>query len=71
MAEKWIDGAIKRPGALRAKMGVKKGETIPKGKIDAKIGQLREEGKDEKKLSESKRALLKQLVLARTLGKMK
>jgi hypothetical protein len=29
MAEKWIDKAIKKPGALRKAMGVKKGETIP------------------------------------------
>ncbi len=29
MAEKWISGAIKKPGALRKAMGVKKGETIP------------------------------------------
>lgn len=35
MAEKWIKGAIKKPGALRAAMGVKKGETIPAGKLAA------------------------------------
>lgn len=29
MAEKWIQKAIKHPGALRKSMGVKKGETIP------------------------------------------
>ena len=29
MAEKWIAKAIKKPGALRKAMGVKKGETIP------------------------------------------
>lgn len=28
MAEQWIQKAIKKPGALRAAMGVKKGETI-------------------------------------------
>lgn len=33
MAEKWIKGAIKKPGALRAAMGAKKGETIPAGKL--------------------------------------
>jgi hypothetical protein len=31
----WIAGAIKKPGALRAKLGVKKGETIPKKKLAA------------------------------------
>jgi hypothetical protein len=29
VAEKWIQKAIKKPGALRKAMGVKKGETIP------------------------------------------
>jgi hypothetical protein len=33
MAEKWIQKAIKKPGALRASMGVKKGETIPPAKL--------------------------------------
>lgn len=33
MAEKWIQEAIKKPGALRAQLGVKKGETIPAGKL--------------------------------------
>jgi hypothetical protein len=41
----WIKGAIKKPGALRASLGVKKGEKIPKGKLAAaakkggKLGQ--------------------------------
>lgn len=36
MAKKnWIAGAIKKPGALRESMGVKKGETIPAGKLAA------------------------------------
>ena len=29
----WIAGAIKKPGALRESLGVKKGETIPAGKL--------------------------------------
>lgn len=33
MAEKWIQKAIKKPGALRSAMGIKKGETIPAGKL--------------------------------------
>lgn len=35
MAEKWIQGAIKKPGALRKSLRVKKGETIPAGKLKA------------------------------------
>jgi hypothetical protein len=71
MADNWIKGAIKKPGALREKMGAKEGENIPKEKIAAKIGQLQKESAGDKKLSSAKRTLLKQLVLARTLGKMK
>jgi len=45
MAKNWIAGAIKKPGALRKAMGVKKGETIPAEKLAAaakkpgKLGQ--------------------------------
>lgn len=33
MAEKWIQNAIKKPGALRKSLGVKEGQTIPAGKL--------------------------------------
>lgn len=35
MAKNWISGAIKKPGALRKELGVKKGEKIPAKKLDA------------------------------------
>jgi len=35
MAEKWIAGAIKKPGALRESLGVKKGQKIPEKKLAA------------------------------------
>lgn len=35
MAEKWIQKAIKKPGALRASLGVKAGEKIPPSKLAA------------------------------------
>ena len=41
----WIQGAIKKPGALRKELGVKAGQTIPAKKLDVaakkpgKIGQ--------------------------------
>lgn len=36
MAKKnWIAGAIKKPGALRAELGAKKGEPIPAKKLAA------------------------------------
>lgn len=31
----WIQGAIKKPGALRKALGAKKGEPIPAGKLQA------------------------------------
>lgn len=37
MAEKWIQGAIKKPGALRKAMGAKKGKNIPKGKLEEAV----------------------------------
>ena len=45
MAEKWIQKAIKKPGALRKSLGVKSGEKIPAGKLSkaakapGKLGQ--------------------------------
>jgi len=33
MAEKWIQKAIKHPGALRKKLGAKEGQPIPAGKL--------------------------------------
>ena len=35
MAEKWIQKAIKKPGSLRATLGVKEGKTIPAKKLAA------------------------------------
>lgn len=43
--KKWIQEAIKKPGALREQLGVKKGEKIPAGKLEkaakapGKLGQ--------------------------------
>jgi hypothetical protein len=33
MSEKWIQGAIKHPGALRKSLHVKEGEKIPTAKL--------------------------------------
>lgn len=35
MAKNWIAGAIKKPGALKKSLGVKKGEKIPEAKLEA------------------------------------
>ena len=33
MAEKWIQKAVQKPGALRSSLGVKKGKNIPASKL--------------------------------------
>ena len=35
MAEKWIQKAITKPGALREKLGAKEGKNIPAKKLEA------------------------------------
>lgn len=60
MAKNWIQGAIKKPGALRATLGVKKGEDIPVSKLKKAA-----KGKGVSKKTE------KRAELALTLRKMK
>ena len=67
----WIKGAIKKPGALRKSMGVKKGEKIPAEKINKKIATLKKKGEGDKKLTKPERTELQRLNLAKTLRKMK
>ena len=57
MAEKWIQKAIKKPGALRKELGVKEGKTIHAKKLAAAA-------KKPGKIGQRAR-------LAETLGKMK
>jgi hypothetical protein len=57
MAEHWIQGAIKHPGALHKELGVPEGKKIPKGKI-------------EKAAHSSNPKLAKRARLAETLEKM-
>lgn len=57
MAKKWIQGAIKHPGALKKSLGVKKGEKIPTSELKA--------AEHSKNPTTKKRA-----VLAETLKKM-
>jgi hypothetical protein len=53
----WIKGAIKKPGALRSELGIKKGKKIPAAKLAAAA-------KKGGKLGQRAR-------LAQTLGKMR
>ncbi|CAJ2933787.1 hypothetical protein [Burkholderia pseudomallei] len=41
---KWIRGAIEKPGALRKELGVKKGEKIPAKKLNAAAKKGGKEG---------------------------
>lgn len=45
MAKKWIQDAIKKPGALREELHVKKGKKIPKGKLKKAAKAKGKEGK--------------------------
>ena len=67
----WIKGAIKKPGALRKSMGVKKGEKIPIEKINKKLATLSQKGEGDKKLTKPERTELSRLNLAKTLRGMK
>jgi len=58
MPGKWIQKAIKKPGALRKSLGVKKGEKIPEKKL-----KKAEHSKDPK--------TRKRAILAETLKKMR
>lgn len=74
--EKWIQEAIKRPGALRKKLNKKGEEKISKGEITDEISKLKKKDKDPKKsgvqgLSKKDLTKLRQLNLAKTLKGMK
>jgi hypothetical protein len=45
MAKKWIAGAIKKPGALHAELGVPQGKKIPAAKLAAAAKAPGKEGK--------------------------
>jgi hypothetical protein len=55
MVDKWIAGAIKKPGALHEALGVPKGQKIPASRLSVKPG-------DGAKMKKRK-------ILAKTLGK--
>lgn len=52
MAEKWIQGAVKKPGALRKELDVKKGEKIPAKKLATAAKKGGKEG-DRARLAET------------------
>ena len=71
-AKKWIQGAIKRPGALRKKLGVKKGDKISLEKINQEMRKLKSKDTNKKKpgvqgLTKANARTYRQLNLAKTL----
>jgi hypothetical protein len=58
MAEKWIQNAIKKPGALRAELGAKPGKPIPAKKLAAAAKKPGVEGK-RARLAETLKSLKK------------
>ena len=71
-AKKWIQGAVKRPGALRKKLGVKKGDKISLAKINQEMRKLKANDTNKKKpgvqgLSKANARTYRQLNLAKTL----
>ena len=74
--KKWIQDAIKRRGALRAKMKKGEGEKISKAEINAELKKLKDKDKDPDKkgvqgLSKKDLTKFRQLNLAKTLKKLK
>jgi hypothetical protein len=64
--KKFIAEAIEKAGSLRRHFNVKKGETIPIGRMTSEKGRLQRKAKTGT-LSASERRLLRRIVLAETL----
>ena len=73
--EKWIQDAIKNPGALKKSMGKKEGEKISKSEINAELAKLKAKDKDPKKpgaqLGKKDATKKRRLELAKTLNSLK
>lgn len=63
---KWIQKAIKKPGALHKMLDVPKDEKIPVEKINSKIDELHKK-QEESELSKKDSKMLRRLNLAKTL----
>lgn len=67
--EKWMQKAVKRPGALHEKLGIPKDQKIPMSLIESEISKLRKKGEGDKKLSEEDRRYLQELIYAKNAKK--
>lgn len=73
--EKWIQDAIKNPGALKKSLGKKEGEKISKSEINAELSKLKAKDKDPNKpgaqLNKKDATKKRRLELAKTLNSLK
>ncbi len=67
---KWIQKAVKRPGALHKALGIPEGEKISKSLLNKKKKELSAKGAGDKKLSASDNRLLKQINFALNAGSL-
>ena len=67
----FIKKAIKNPGALSKALGAKDGTPITEAKMKNALKKLRDKAKGDKKLNPNERTMLRRLVLAKTLSKMR
>ena len=67
--EKWMQGAVKKPGALHKELGVPEDETIPMSTINDKLADLRAKGRGEKTLSPKELKTLQRLNFAKNAKK--
>lgn len=71
MVRKWIKGAIKRPGRVRAMTGTKPGKKVPVAKINKKIASIKRRQTTSKgTLTRTGRSAVSALNLAKRLKKM-
>jgi hypothetical protein len=70
VVKKFMQSAVKRPGALRKELGTVKGK-IPVSRVTKTITKLKKASAGGKKLPSAKRRLLRQAVLARTFKKFR
>ena len=73
--DKWIQDAIKKPGALKKSLGKGKDEKITKTEIEKELSKLKAKDKDKKKpgtqLDKKDATKKRRLELAKTLSKLK
>ena len=74
--EKWIQSALKKPGALKKSMGKGKEEKISTSDLNKEMSKLKKKDIDPEKkgiqgLGKSDLTKLKRINMAKTLGKLK